>query len=424
MPGLRIGIGLAIWIAAVSFVAYWVAAESRWTQLATTSQTLAKFAVVPRQNLSVRAISGTVPSVGDPVFFKDPSGQLQQVGEIRPDGRVEFYPSSPSVSSEQYELVFHHAEPSLSWLLQTVLPPQKQQAVLAEIRKLLDTRGQALLQTLRPVLAEWSETLLPELERDLGLAIGDHWPAIDQLARRWAGEIPRRDLDRLMREVCWPIVQKNVVPLADEVGAELWARVSFWRFGWRYLYDQSGLGDQAVRKEWDRFVQEEVMPILESRSDDFLEVMGTTIREIAANERIQQSVGLELKRMLHDPEFQRILGAVVKETLLDNPRLRDAVVEAFRAPEMQQAIQSLSIELEPTVDRIGVMIFGSAESGIDPDFARAIRRYVLGKDRRWLQLVQRESPTALAGGDTAGLLVVPARVAAPYPLRFFVGANP
>lgn len=419
----RAGFGLAAWGGLCLIAATWMRSDDRWSNLMRTSRALFDYARMPRQEFRLESKSDLTYSAGDGVFVRNSNGEFSQVGQIVSDQRVQFYPSTLTISGQQFQLVFHRAEPSLGWLIRTVLPPRKQEALLAEIRSLIETRGQTLLETLRPILAEWNQDLLPDLEQDLGRAIADHWSDIDRLARRWGAEIDRRDLDRLMREVCWPIVQTNVGPLADKVGVELWARVSLWRFGWRYLYDQSGLGDQAVRREWDRFVREEVTPVLESHTDEFLNVLGAIASEIAANDRVQRSVGMELKRMLNDPEFQGMLGTVLKQTLLDNPRLRDAFAEAFTSPEARRAIERLSIELEPTVDRIGVMIFGSADAGIDPDFARAIRGYVLGKDRQWYQLVARKVTGKEPAGKTTTLQVVLAEDAAPHPLRFLVGGS-
>ena len=74
----------------------------------------------------------------------------------------------------------------------------------------------------------------------------------------------------------------------------------------------------------------------------------------------------------------------MKETLVDNERLRQVWSEVWTSDEAKRALDMAGDRLEPVIRQIGDDLFGTREGGIDPNFARVLRSQVLGKDRRWI----------------------------------------
>ena len=70
----------------------------------------------------------------------------------------------------------------------------------------------------------------------------------------------------------------------------------------------------------------------------------------------------------------------------DHPRLREVLDKHWTGPKARHAFQLAATRFEPTVRRIGDLLFGTREGGITPEFARVLRNQILGKDRRWFVL--------------------------------------
>ncbi len=199
-----------------------------------------------------------------------------------------------------------------------------------------------------------------------------------------------------MREEIWPIVAYHARPLADEIGEELWQRVSLWRFAWRMAYDRMPLPElELTNREWHRFVEEEVVPAIESRMDRIVTVVETIVLETIRNEAVKDALRRNLMKVVSDPEFQKRIAGTLRAVVVDNERMRAAAEQVWTSPEAIGPLQPAASRFEPALRRIATMLLGSLEEGIRPEFARVLRTYLLGKDRRWLLLEPGSaSPTA------------------------------
>ena len=76
----------------------------------------------------------------------------------------------------------------------------------------------------------------------------------------------------------------------------------------------------------------------------------------------------------------------------------------------RQAVQLAADYAEPSVRRIGDLLFGTREAGIAPEFAQVLRNQILDKDCRWLVLetpaqarpLEETSPRTLLHVRTGG----------------------
>jgi hypothetical protein len=279
------------------------------------------------------------------------------------------------------------APDSLSWVVQTLLTPERKLLITEKIRTAYhDYRGE-LLASLRPMVDRSLRDGLAVIEQDLPGAIERHASEIEALGAKYEQEIINRQLVPLAQREIWPIVQRRSEPLVDAIGIELWERVSLWRFAWRAAYDRSPLPDrQLMEQEWRRFVRNEAMPVLSEHTDEMAEVVRDVIAEAAHNEAVQAGIQESLSRVASDPEFQQLVWVIFHEVFVANPRLREVIERHWTGPEAQRAFQQASDRMEPAVRQIADLVFGSFERGITPEFAQVLRTQILAKDQRWFLL--------------------------------------
>jgi hypothetical protein len=230
--------------------------------------------------------------------------------------------------------------------------------------------------------------MLTVVEQDLPAAIQKRQSRFEELGDRFERDTWQREFLPLVRAEVWPIVRRHAEPVVTEVGRELWQRASLWRFGWRYVYDKTPLPQKDLTKrEWQRFLDEDATPILQGHAEDFLRLQQQIAADVAQNPRIRETVRVTLAKVAHDPELRKLVWEIVREVLVENPRLRDVIEQHWHRPQTQYALQRSTERFEPTVRRIGDLLLGTPEKGVTPEFARVLRNQILHKDRRWLVLV-------------------------------------
>jgi hypothetical protein len=341
-------------------------------------------------------------AVGDPIFIYDEHGSAIQVGEItrvvdasgRADqrgtqavaGEALFYPHAPPLGAAA-RLEYYATPDSLEWVVETMLPPEKRQAIAQELSLAFETHQEEILRELRPVVEQGFREALAVVEQDFPKVVERHRPELEKLGDKYRGEVIEKRLVPLVRTEIWPMVQRRAQPLAEDIGQEVWERASLWRFGWRYAYDASPLPQHnLVEKEWARFLRTEAKPILESHHPDFIRLQQQILSDVARNQRVRKVVRESLLEVLNDRQAQQLAAVIVREAVVENPRVRETLERHWRRPETQRAVTIAAQRLEPTARRIGDLLFGTRETGVSPEFARVLRSQILGKDRRWLVL--------------------------------------
>ncbi|MCA9059852.1 MAG: hypothetical protein KDA85_15200, partial [Planctomycetaceae bacterium] len=246
---------------------------------------------------------------------------------------------------------------------------------------------------------------------------------ITHLGEKYQSQILQRQMIPLVRDQILPIVREESAPLGEEIGRNLWNRVSLWGFTWRYLYDASPLPERhRVRKEFDRFMQDEVMPELASHSDDLVHVTERIVKRIGDDPKVRASMRQNLDAVADDPELHELIRIVLQESVVQNHRLRDALQDYLTSAEVREILTRASRRFEPTARTIGDRIFGTREGGVTPEFAEVLRVQILEKDRRWLLLTPRTSQLADQPAPSqqavSAIPIVFAREYTDFPLRF------
>lgn len=374
------------------------------------STVLWEYWTAPMRELELEFPTEIELGVTDPIFARHADGHLEQVGEIRAlvasgrisserralvsEARARFYPEAAPLDAGA-RLVCHPSPDSLVSLMETLLTPERKAELLAELRQGLAEHQTEIITGLRPVLEA-------SFEDAWQVAVEDFPKAWDRRRERIAGIGTRLERDLIEKEMLplakselWPLVRHRGEPVAKEIVRELWDKTSLWRFGWRLAYDQLPVSQTSLtEKEWQRFLQEDGMPIFQKHSDDFVLVVRQVLMDAANNKRLAEGTRHAVEQLASDPEVQALVTDLLRETMIDNPRMHEALYRRWQSAPTQAAIEETVQRLEPTLRRMGDMLFGTRDKGISPEFALVLRNQVLGKDRCWFILE--------ADGETTG----------------------
>ena len=376
-----------------------------------------------------------VLSPGDPILMRQGDGTFRQVGRVRnhfavapkeawtKQASVVFYNSVAAECPDGFVLEYHTTPDALDWVVRTMVPQAKQREIAKLIADDWKSHRKEVMTQLQPIMEKSLAHALSAVEAEIPRIIQDHRNEFGQLADRYQAEIIRKQIVPLVRKEILPIVKEEITPMASELGQELWDRVSLWSFTWRYLYDVSPLPEKnAVKTEFDRFLEEEVHPQLEARSDQFVLITQKIISRVSKNERVRSVIRENLRKVSSDPELQAIIWSVVQESIVQNESLKTSLQDYWKSAEVQNAMQVANIRFEPTARQIGMAIFGSRDKGFTPEFSRVLRSQILVKDRRWLVVVPRGatgSPVSENTSDTPGdLQIIIAKESMAFPMEF------
>ena len=355
----------------------------------------------------------------DPVFIEQPEGSWRQIGHVTTTASTEnggpltisWY--AADVPADQCQLYQYHDPGSLQNVVATMFPPEKRQQIQERIAAAMQQHGEDLTAAFVPLVRQSLQQSIPVVEEEFRRSARRHRGEIDRLANKWNNEIVDKRLIPLARREIMPIVREHGQGVAEEIGRELWDRASLWRFGWRALYDRTPLPRRdLVQREWERFAEEEAVPVMEAHMDDIVVAIQRTLRDVSANRAVRAEIADVANRVAEDRETRQLVRSILQETLVDNKQLRDVWTEIWSSRPARRALDLAGDRLEPVVRKIGDDLFGSREEGINPDFARVLRQQILGKDRRWIVAVH----TGISSDQ-----IELATTTMPYPIVYLAG---
>lgn len=389
-------IGVVFWAGCVVLAATaWQRSSATATADAAPLSQLVDYALTQPDRLPAELPSVPVRR-GDPIFFESPQGWLQTgyLDCVDADaGIAEVVWYEPAIDPRQCRLDYYRNRGKFDDVLETLLPPEKRRRIQDRLSQTFREHGDEVTAAFRPVIEQSLKESAPVLEDALKASIERHEEEFKAIGKRWENDILKQRIVPLLRAEVLPTIREHGEPVAQEIGRELWDRASIWRFGWRALYDKSPLPEKDLLKgEWERFVEQEAIPVFEDRMDDIIDSQKKIFVEVSQNERIRDEFEAVFKEMAGDPEFQDLMKAVVRESVIDNKQLHEIWTANFKSDQARSAIRLAGERLEPIVREIGDDLFGTKEAGIDPDFARVLRNQILGKDKRWIIASPAETP--------------------------------
>ena len=402
MHRLRVYNGLLIWTLVAGGLLWCAASQPAAVRTARERVVpqLWQHIVARRSHVAIEAVEPVSLALGDPVFEIE-GGRVRQVGEVSrvnagngqpvraaatTRARVLFYPGSTAPSGGD-RLAWYATPDSISWVAQALLPPAKRQQVVDELNRAVTEHYDEMFLELQPLFDRSVQDALAAVEDELPAALARHKADFESLGQRYQHELLERELLPLVRREIWPVVRRRAEPTASVIGRELWQRLSVWRFSRALFVDKFSRGNKRrFEEEWRQFIDKEAVEVVKDHSDEIVEVMRQVIVESSRNPRIQAAARRSFSRVIHDTEVQQLLWSIVKETVVENLRLRKALKQTWTSPEAKRVFARAGDRIEPTARRISVLLIGSREGGITPEFAAVLRNQVLGKDRRWLVL--------------------------------------
>lgn len=356
-----------------------------------------------KQTRSVELVSDQYQMLGfgDPVFLVDDE-QATQIGNVAyidfgekyvgfrlgdtKVAMVTLYGNAPALSPGDYMKV-HESEQSVDWIVRTMMPPETREKIGDLITDAWKANEDELVSLFQPLIEDSIADASKIVGEDLKVAIENHRVEIDKLSQRYREQLLEKEIIPLIRNEIWPIVQAESQPLAETIGQEIWKEVSVWRFGWRYIYDRSPLPEKKLtEKEFNRFVENKAVPILENHIEDFIDVQKAVVSKVSGNEKVKQTFSKSVREVSNDPEFRELVASIFQEVLINNQRLKKSLRENWQTPDARWAMHKANRSFDPTITEIGATLFGSTHTAITPEFARVLRNKVLHKDERWLTL--------------------------------------
>lgn len=402
--GLLIWVALPIlaWVALRAFAptdALWTGTQKLWQQWWTRSALR-----------EARLDETLIIQFRDPVFYLDADGRPQRLGHVI--SPTEFWaPTGTSVQVHVYQADFpwhegrlevHRPARNLARVAEVMMTDERLARLNAILANARQQHEQEVVAELGPLFRQAVADLRPVLEEELRLAVERNRPRLERLSDKYHAKIVNQRLVPLVKTEILPVVQRLATPLLERIGSEMWQQVSLWRFAWRYVYDGSvAPTDRLVNREWNRFVQQQAMPILEAHTQDFVDLQTAIVRELAANPLVTQAIRDSLGEVLDDEEVWGVVRSILSEGITENPRVEQSMRQVLQAPKFQQSLQRLSLRLEPYAVMIGQELFGTPEK-VNKEFALVLRHMILNKDQQWLVWVPaaKDSGNGSAVGDT------------------------
>ena len=394
----RLIFGVLLWIGIFAFAV--ILLRNTVSSTPRASRMLLDYVTKQRRLIEVEFPVQVVLSRGTPVFSSDPT-QINPIGVVsslagsesnfKGAARTErasilLYGNAPRLSEGDFAN-YHSAPDNTEWVLKTMLPDEKRQEISALIASAYQENQKEILDAFRPILNESIATASQIIREELNVAFEKRGSQLEELGARYRKELIEEKIVPLVKSEIVPIVQLESEPLVGEIGQEIWGEVSVFGFGWRYIYDKTPLPDRKLtEREFSRFADQKAIPIIMSHMDEIIEVQKRVIRKVAKNPKIKASLTESFQSVLKDAETQALLTEIFEDVLINNERLKLALEKQWQSPAAQRAISLANERLEPTINEIGVSLFGSPNGEITPEFARVVRHRILHKDSRWLTI--------------------------------------
>ena len=393
-------LGAAFWTCLVAGATIWMLTGTRRTSDSRTATTVpASPASLVWESLwsSTESVELQDPSgvvrVGDVAFARRATG-WQEVGYVTAVRQVEdaanrvtltTFDATPLPSTATFQV--HRNSGRLGDVMATLMPPEKRERLQQKLTAAIETHAEAVTAEVLPLVVESIQTSVPLIERALGESVDRHKLEIDALVARYRKELVNDKIVPLVRAEVMPIVRKHATEPAETIGREIWDKASIWRFGWRAVYDKSPLPErELVAAEWERFVDDEITPVVEAHLDDIAEAVENIVKDLAANGKLREELSQVVSTIAQDPEARKLFRTILREAIVDNQQLREAWKEVWSSPTSRERLHRAGRRLEPILRDIGDEVMGTRESGIEPGFARIMRNQILSKDRTWITI--------------------------------------
>lgn len=402
MRKFRVILGIALWIG-IGGALWWSLDALVARRSSVGSDTLPQlwsYAVGSRTHVNLE-LDDSIWFIVDermPIFIVRGPNDYQQIGHVTAversnqyslfakSAKAIFYPDAPPVPQGS-SLTFYETPQSAGWIVKAMTSNEKWQEVLNAISDTIAEHQGEIVAALRPIVEQSLIDSFEVVKEDLPNALAKRKEALQALGEKYEREIIKKKLVPLVKSEIWPDAREHAIPLAKQIGEEMWARVSVWKFGFKAIVDKLPFtkGD-SVEAEFNRFLKQDAIPILNSHSEDMMRMVGEVIVNAAKNEEVRKVLRESMTQITNDPELHKIVFDLAKELVVDNSRLKKVMENHWTSDRAKAAFRLAGKRFEPLAMYISDTLFGTREHGISPEFARVLRFRLLKKDARWMVL--------------------------------------
>jgi len=277
---------------------------------------------------------------------------------------------------------------SFLFAVQTLLPAERWRRVEAEWAAFKARHAAALSVELQPLAGELLAVTLRAVAAELPDALERHRGEIDAVATRMRAGLAREQLQPLLVEDLWPIVQRHAAAPAEIIGRELWGRVPLMSFALRAAADRL-LEEEPVRVEerWRRFVDEEALPTVRAHQPELERALGAVLKDVLESDRVQARAAAVWDEVRNDPAVRALARALARELLVENPRLTAALRALADDPATREQVRRIGDRFQEFLDPLGDLVFlDESREGINPALAYLIRLLLLRRDAQVIHL--------------------------------------
>ncbi len=400
MRTARIIIGSLLWLAL---------ALGLWTQArgfqpgSDTSQAarlLMQYSFTRPQQIRLEMQQPVWTAPGNPIFMANRDGNVRRIGEIYRIDRTRgtpgrqyawaleataiIYPDAPPVD-QGARLHFYHADGSLEWIIETLLPPRKREALAAAFNEAIQDHRHEIFASLEPVIQRSVADAFLLFQHQIGPFLERHSDELDLVGADLRADIIEQRLAPAAREHLWPVVQREAEPLLEKLMREIGERIPWWRIGRMAVQDV--FGGERVQREVRRFIEEEVSEVVEDHGDDIQQAMQKVIEDVANDPDVQRTLRQSMQRIIEDERLNALMMQLVQELVIDNPALHSIMEAHWTGDEAVEAFRLAGERLEPVLAEMGHAIVADNDH-IAPEFSYVLRAGLLRMDTRWYMLEQ------------------------------------
>lgn len=371
----------------------------------------------PAPTYTVRFPGGTLLERNNGVLAAI-GGRLERVGEVT---RVRRDPATGDVTVtiaiderreavEEFRLregmvgVRRSQGSSFAHAARALLPAARLAQVRREWELFRARNAAAIARELEPMAGELLRGALQAVADELPHALERHQRRIDVVLDRLRGELAAEPASRLIAAELWPIVERHAAAPAEAIGRELWDALPIMSFALRAAADKV-LEDGPVRVEerWRRFVDEAALPVLAAHRDRMEAALAAIARDAALDPELREGVRAIAARVRDDPAVQALARTLLRELVVENPRLEAWLRGLADDPAMRARFDRLSARLQEFLDPLGDLLFLDASGqGINPDLAELIRLLLLRRDAQLIHLEGGDGPALPPGSELPG----------------------
>ena len=322
---------------------------------------------------------------------------------------IELDPQVTRRFSSESRMIAMHPDADLAWVLKTLVPPSLRQEVLADLGEVWQKRQSEMFEALRPHVVA--------LTGDLGSILGEALPRSLQQNRErrdaffdaFRKRIFDRDLEPILEREFIARLEERLGPLAGEMGAEIWAKVSvgdLMALSWIATKDVFGATEKReMAKRLSVLLESKALPVFKQHAPTAFRESMAALMEGLEQPHVVEALDKALKDTMGLKEFQEFIAALVDSWIVENTTLHERLIEALESEKLRAPIDKLWKAAEPELESALTEILTRADrQGMDHQLVRVLRRVVLRKDRSYLVIEGIPGEGIPEGGRLTGVI--------------------